>query len=82
VVMTAVGFTWVETTEAGDTAFQWTLGALQWASRAAVAWARGRTAGELLPVAHVADVEDLVALPSVLVALWAGQARTTTGPRA
>lgn len=74
-------FTWMETTELGSLAFRTSLAALQWPLRAL----RNGTLPELRLVAHVADVEDLITLPALLLPYWRGTqraARGQTGPGA
>lgn len=66
---TALIFAAINVSDAAGDAYAWTVAALQWPFRAALA-------GEVIPlhpVAHVVDPTDLIALPALLVALWVGR---------
>jgi len=72
----ALAFTLMETTAVGSWAFRASVGLLRWP------WAALR-AGELVPlqlVAHVADVEDLLTLPAVLLPAWSASRRAARAP--
>jgi hypothetical protein len=73
VVVTAIAFGLVKTTELVAGAFATTLGAAQWAIRLALA--AGHGASEMVPTLVVRDPTDLLALPAVLIAAWIGASR-------
>jgi len=58
-------------------AWVWThgLGALQWPVHALMALVRGDGLPAVVPVAHTADVTDLVAVPAVGLSVWVGGRR-------
>ncbi|NVJ08600.1 hypothetical protein HUW63_25600 [Myxococcus sp. AM001] len=81
VLMTGLCFSVIQVSELAGEGWRYGLGLLQWPARAA--WALLTDAPRLprvLPVAHVADVEDLLALPALWVALKVGGQRCA--PRA
>ena len=55
--------------------FRWALAALQWPFRALVRVVQGAGLPGVAPVKHTADVTDLMALPAVGLAIWAGWKR-------
>lgn len=67
----AVAFTLMETWTPASLAFRYGLALAQWPFRAlfAGAWV------PLVPVRHVADAEDLIALPALLGSLWLARRR-------
>jgi hypothetical protein len=73
VVVTAIAFGLVKTTELVAGAFATTLGAAQWAI--GLALAAGHGSSEMVPVLVARDPTDLVALPAVLIAAWIGSSR-------
>ncbi len=70
-VVTGVVFALTKTWPVATTVWAWTLGVLQWPVLALV---RGQAAP--LKVLAVCDPTDLVALPMLGVAVWAGWSRT------
>ncbi|ATB28511.1 hypothetical protein [Melittangium boletus] len=76
VLFTAVGFSAIQVWPWAAEAWRWGLGALQWPVRALVAGVRGGPLPSLRPVFHVADAEDLLALPALGLALWTGWRRS------
>jgi hypothetical protein len=66
---TAAVFTLVELVPAADAAYETALGWLQWPARAALAALAGHDLPPVTPVAATADPTDLLALPTVFVAL-------------
>ncbi|WP_426756663.1 hypothetical protein [Myxococcus sp. Y35] len=76
ILMTGLCFSAIQVSELAGDGWRWGLGLLQWPARAA--WALLTDMPRLprvLPVAHVADAEDLLALPALLVALKVGWQR-------
>ena len=75
VVATGVAFALVKTTAPGAAAYRWGLALLQWPAYGLVALVRGLELPPLRPVALVQDPTDLVALPALALAAWAGWRR-------
>jgi hypothetical protein len=73
-VATGLVFTLTQLWAPGALAFEWGLALLQWPARALLSWA----VVPLRPVAHVADAEDLIALPALLVAFTLARRRAHT----
>lgn len=69
IAATGVVFAAINLFDAAGDAYAWTVAALQWPIRAAIAG----EAASLEPVAHVVDPTDLIALPGLLIALWVGR---------
>ena len=81
VLLTGLCFSAIQVSELAGDGWRWGLGLLQWLPRAM--WALLTDAPRLprvLPVAHVADAGDLLALPALWVALKVGGQRCA--PRA
>jgi hypothetical protein len=64
----AIAFAAIELVPLADELYSGVLGALQWPAHAVIAAIVDDPCPELVAVAHVADAEDLLALPGVLVA--------------
>lgn len=75
VVATMLGFTLVELTAFGDTAYRVGLGALQWPFQAVLRLLTGSGLPSLRPVSATPDVTDLLALPFGLIALRLGHTK-------
>jgi hypothetical protein len=73
-VLTLGVFVSIKTLPAATTLWAWALGGLQWPAR----WLFVGTARPV-PVAAVTDPTDLVALPAVALAVWAGWGRSGAG---
>jgi hypothetical protein len=73
VVLTGIGFALAN--GPGDALYRWGLGALQWPVRGGVAILRGGALPAIQPVAHVADLGDLLTLPALGIALRIGRSR-------
>jgi hypothetical protein len=67
-LLTAIGFAFVELSPWGDRGYRYGLGALQWLALAPVEWIAGRSLRPLRPVSATPDATDLLALPTLLVA--------------
>ncbi|ATB45032.1 hypothetical protein [Corallococcus macrosporus] len=81
VLLTGLCFSAIQVSALAGDGWRWGLGLLQWPARAA--WAHVMDAPwhpRVLPVAHVADAEDLLALPALWVAMKVGGQRCA--PRA
>jgi hypothetical protein len=76
-VVTGLVFALTKTWPPANDAWAWALGVLQWP---ALAVARGQPAP--VPVLAVCDPTDLVALPALGLALWAGRGRGADAPAA
>lgn len=74
--LTALASTLAKTTPFGAELYRTGLAALQWPLRAAARGAAGEPLPPLGRVGFVADPSDLLALPALAIALWAGQRRT------
>lgn len=70
-VVTGIAFTAIKVWAPATAACEWSLGALQWPLR---------LDGPIAPVAITRDPTDLVALPSLLVAIWIGASRSSAAP--
>jgi hypothetical protein len=81
IVLAGLAFAAIQVWEPASEAFRVGLGVLQWPFRALGAWAAGGTIGAPVPVAAVADAEDLLALPALAAAWWAGRSRLRGGGR-
>ena len=68
-LLTGAFFAAIQLSTAASSAYSWGLGALQWPAR----WVAG--AHSIAPVHHVADAEDLWALPGLVVAVAVGWRR-------
>jgi hypothetical protein len=75
VIATGLVFSLVETWPPASWAYELSLSLGQWPVRALSALTHGRALPGLHAVAHVADVEDLLALPALVLPLWVGLAR-------
>ncbi|MCP3097410.1 hypothetical protein LZ198_00830 [Myxococcus sp. K15C18031901] len=82
VLLTAACFGAVKVSQTAGDGWRWALGGLQWPARAAWALASGRGVPAVVPVAHVVDVTDLLALPALLVAWRVGRRRCADDSRA
>lgn len=81
VLMTGLCFSAIQVSELAGDGWRWGLGLLQWPVRAAWAFLTDTFWNpHVLPVAHVADAEDLLTLPALWVALKVGGQRCA--PRA
>jgi hypothetical protein len=69
VLLTMVGFTFVELTALGDAMYRVGLSSLQWPFRAVASLATGHGLPELRPVQATPDPTDLLTLPFGLLAL-------------
>lgn len=65
-------FTAMQLTEAGDSFYRTTLGALQWPARALLELAHGRELPPLTLVDATPDPSDLICLPFLALAWWIG----------
>ena len=72
---TGVCFTAIETWQPADELYRQTWSAMQTLPRALVAAVLDLPAPRAVVVAHVMDAEDLIALPALAAAVWAGRAR-------
>lgn len=80
VVATGLVFSAVQLWPPASEVYRWGLGALQWPFRAVYAAFAGAPVPSVAPVALVADPKDLLALPALALALWAGRGRTAGRP--
>jgi len=81
-LVTATGFALVKLAPPATAAFRWGLGALQWPAQAVWAALHGLPAHGVVEVAAVTDPTDLLALPSVVLAvLIARRAGWSAAPR-
>lgn len=83
VLATGVCFSVIQVSELAGDCWRWGLGLLQWPAHAA--WALITDKGwipPVRPVKHTADVEDLLTLPALWVALKVGWQRCAPQPRA
>jgi hypothetical protein len=74
-LLTAVVFSLVKTWPLATLVWSHSLGALQWPFWALIETAWGRPRPPLRPVLTVTDPTDLIALPSIGLALWIGRSR-------
>ncbi|OJT18746.1 hypothetical protein BO221_39105 [Archangium sp. Cb G35] len=79
VVLTGVVFSTIQVWDVAGLGWQWGLGSLQWPVRALGALWRGAHVPHVAPVAHTADVGDLLTLPALGLPLWLGRARCYRG---
>ncbi len=75
VAATGLVFVLVKTTAPGAAAYRFGLALLQWPVHALPALARGLELPPVRPVALVQDPTDLLALPALALAAWAGWRR-------
>ena len=75
-VLTALVFSAIQVSTAASEVWQWTLGALQWPLVNGWRELLREAPRGLHPVAHVADLGDLLALPALVLAVWLGERRT------
>jgi hypothetical protein len=83
--LVGVAFAAIQLWTPATDAYRWALGVVQWPLRAAAAVVVGGPVGAVVPVQATADVEDLLALPALLVTWWAGRrrgSRRAAGPAA
>jgi len=73
--LVAVAFAAMKTHPLAGDVYRYATGALQWPWHAAVAAVHGRVAPPVLPVRHVVDPTDLVALPAAGWAIAQARAR-------
>jgi hypothetical protein len=72
---TGVCFTAIETCQSADELYRHVWSAMQTLPRAVIAFVLDRPAPRAVVVAHVMDAEDLIALPALAAAVWAGGRR-------
>lgn len=75
-ILTGIVFISIKTWTPALDAWRYSLAALQWPVREVWAMVSGRMLPPLIPVQAVRDPSDLVALPSLALAWWAGRRRT------
>ncbi|MDP2306962.1 MAG: hypothetical protein Q8P18_13135 [Pseudomonadota bacterium] len=79
-VVTALGFVAVKIWPPAHALYEHGLGLLQWPYWAARAALTGASTPPWTPVSLAADPTDLIAIPAVLGALWAGRRRDVGAP--
>ncbi len=81
-VVTGLYFCGVQLLDPVTESYRWALGALQWPFLSLRALLAGRPVGGLHPVQVWPDPWDLLALPALLVSVWAGWSRPKLSPPA
>jgi len=79
IAIVGAGFAATQVWPAASEAYAVGLGLLQWPFRAIAAWLGGEPGVSAVPVVAVADAEDLLALPALLIPWWMGRARARRG---
>jgi hypothetical protein len=74
-IATGIVFALVKVWGPANDAYRYGLAALQWPFRAIFSGIAGHGAPGLAPVSLQRDATDLVALPALVVAVWAGRSR-------
>ena len=75
IIAVGVGFALLQLWPPATEAYRIGLGALQWPFAALAAALAGSAPPAARPVVAVGDIEDVLALPALLVSWWAGAAR-------